>query len=140
MAEKRLGSLRLTLAYEGQDVRLISRDALNTKAPRSDELAAPRDQPGFWYELRDTEGRTLYRRIAHNPLQPAAEVRSDDPARPLAWQRRSESQGTFVLLVPKLDQAQHIVIFSSPLEPREAGKPATELARFDLGKGKESVR
>jgi len=140
MAKRDVRSMRLVFSYEGRDVNLVSRQSVEMKSPVSDELQTREGQPGFWYELRDGQGRTLYRRITQNPIRYSAEVRSDDRTRPLEWQRKSEAKGTFVLHVPELEQARFLLVFSSPLEPAESGKPATEFARFDLQKGKEPVR
>jgi len=140
MAKAGVGSLRLTLAYEGPEVRLVSRQFVETMALQSEEPQGPKPESGFWYELQDTNRRTLYWRIAQNPMQLAAEVRSDDAARPLAWQRKTEARGTFVLLVPRLEQAKYLVLFSSPLDPADASKPSTQLVRLDLSEGKESRR
>ena len=131
-------SLRLTFSYEGSDVRLVSRQSVEMVPPPSDHLRTLEGQTGFWYELRDAEGRTLYRRITETPVKFAAEVRSDDPRRPLTWEKVSRPQGHFVLLMPDLDQARTLVLFSSPLEPEAAAKPAKEIARFDLQQGPES--
>lgn len=139
MAKQNIGTLRLVFSYAGRDVNLVSRQGIDMKSLASDELRAPDDRAGFWYELRDERGTTLYRRIIQNPIQPAAEVLSDDRTRPLQWQRKSEVKGTFVLHVPDIKEARFLLMFSSPLEPAESGQRATELARFDL-RSKESLR
>ena len=124
-------SLRLTFSYEGSDVRLVSKQNIEMLSPPSDPIRAQEEQAGFWYELRDAEGRTLYRRVIQNPIKFAFEVRSD-PERPLAWQKMSEPRGDFVLLMPELEQGKTLVLFSSPLEPEGDLGPAKELTRFNL--------
>jgi hypothetical protein len=130
-------TLRLTFSYEGSDLRLISRQRVEMMSPPSDPVQAQKEQTGFWYEVRDAEGRTLYRRVIQNPIKFAAEVRSDDPERPLAWQEVSEPRGNFILLMPDLDRAHMLVLFSSPMEPGAALGPAKEIAHFDLAQGPE---
>lgn len=125
-------TLRLTFSYEGSDVRLVSLQSVEMVPLPSDPVYAQEPRTGFWYEVRDTKGRTLYRRATQNPIKFAAEVRSDDPERPLMWQKVSEPKGSFVLLMPDLKEAQTLVLFSSPLDPEKAAGLANEIARFDL--------
>lgn len=124
-------SIRLTFSYEGSDVRMVSKQSVEMVAPPSDPILAQENKSGFWYELRDAEGKTIYRRVIQNPIKFAFEVRSD-PERPLAWQTVSQPRGSFVLLLPELEQAKTLVLFSSPLEPKRAFEPAKELTRFSL--------
>lgn len=124
-------AMRLTFSYEGSNVRLASMQRIEMLAPRSDPIRTQEGHAGFWYELRDAEGRTLYRRVIQNPIKFAFEVRSD-PERPLAWQKVSEPRGNFVLLMPDIEQAKMVVLFSSPLEPEGVPGPAKELTRFNL--------
>lgn len=133
-------ALRLTFSYEDSNVRLASIQKVEMLAPPSDPIRAQDGQEaGFWYELRDGEGRTLYRRVIQNPIKFAFEVRSD-PERPLAWQKVSGPRGEFVLLMPELEKAKTLVLFSSPLEPEGALGPAKELTRFNLEQGSENKR
>jgi hypothetical protein len=140
MTDKKIGltqdrALRLTFSYVGSDVYLMSRQSVKMMLPPSDPLSYPREQSGFWFEVKDVNGRTLYRRIMQNPIKYAVEIRTDDPERPLMWHEVSEPKGVFVLLVPELDNAHTIVLYSSPLEPEGIGKPATEINRFGLKQG-----
>jgi hypothetical protein len=124
-------SLRVTLSYEGSDVRVVTKQVVTMVPPPSEANRAEEGQSGFWYELRDGEGHKLYQRIIQNPIKFAFEVRSD-PDRPLSWQKVREPRGNFVLLMPALEYAKTLVLFSSPFEPEAATKPAKEIAHFDL--------
>ena len=128
-------TLRLTLSYEGSNVRLVSRQRVEMVSPQSDAAASRQGQPGFWYEVRDEKDRTLYRRVVQNPLRFAAEIRSDDPEWPLSWQEVRHPRGDFVLLMPDLDAAHALVLFSSPMERGAPPGPAEEIARIDLSQG-----
>ena len=128
-------TMRLTFSYEGTDLRLISQQSVRMVPPPSDSLRAEEEQTGFWYEVHDAGGSTLYRRVTQNPIKFAVEVRSDDPDRPLNWQQVDEPRGTFVLLIPDLDSALEVVLFGDPLEPDAPSGPAKEIARFDLKQG-----
>lgn len=125
-------SLRLTFSYEGSDVRLVSMKSIEMLSPPSDPIQTQEGQAGFWYELRDAEGLTLYRRVIQNPIKFASEVRSDNPKRPLEWRKVIEPRGDFVLIVPDLPQAKTVKLFSSPLEPEGTLMPASELTHFSL--------
>jgi hypothetical protein len=133
-------TLRLTFSYQGNQVQLISRQSVEMISPPSDPVVGEEGQTGFWYELRDSQDRILYRRAINNPIEFEVEVRTGDPERPLARERVTDPQGIFVLLMPDLAEARTLVIFSSPLEPEAAIAiaPARELTRFDLTQNPES--
>ncbi len=128
-------TLRLTFSYEGSNVRLVSRQSVEMIPPQGDAAATRQGQAGFWYEVRDEKDNTLFRRIVQNPIRFAAEIRSEDPERPLSWQDVSEPRGEFVLLMPDLDTARVLVLFGSPMERGAPLGPAKEIARFDLSQG-----
>lgn len=131
-------SLRLTFAYLGSDIRLESVKSIAMIAPPSDDPKRSKDESGFWYEVRDRDNRTLYRRITENPIKFAVEIRSDDTDAPFKWEEIKEPAGSFTLLVPDISNAQSIVLFSSPFDLKKRRETAQEIARFDLGnvKGK----
>jgi hypothetical protein len=124
-------SRRLIFSYKNNDILLLKIQTINIIAPPSDPLDYPSNQTGFWYELKDLEGRTLYRRIIENPLNPYHEVFSNDPYNSIIRQRVSEPEGTFVLLVPDIPEAHSILLFGpSDIESTYIG--AKELGRFDV--------
>lgn len=127
-------TLRLVFEYEGDHVRLISRDRVEMVTPPSDPIRGPEAASGFMAELRDADERGVYRKVMRNPMLRAVEVRSDDPERPLEWQEMREPSGTFVMMMPDFDDAASLVFLSSPPEfgADAAMAPMTELARFDL--------
>lgn len=126
----RFRSLRIGFSYEGTELRLVSRDDVDVKATPSDAIDYPKGQSGFWIELQDQEGRTLYRRVMQNPIRFAAEFPTGDPDTPLCCESIDEPRGTFSLLLPILEKAHTLVLFSSPHDPDTA--PATEIGRFGL--------
>lgn len=130
--EAKQQALRLTLSYEGTAIRLDAIDRLESVSLPSDPLRDVENRVGFWYEVLDQQGRALYRRVIESPIRFSAEVRSDEPGRPLTRQPVQNPQGVFVLQVPYFEQAQALVLFSSPSEPSRVSEAAREIARFDL--------
>lgn len=134
-SDKGGGSLRIFFEYEGNNVNMVKMERVAATPPPADPDPVKEGEAGFWYELQDAEGKTLYRRVTQNPIKFAFEVTTGEPDRPLAWKQASEVRGSFPLLVPDLEQATTMVLFSSPLEPARAGEPAKELSRFSLKEG-----
>ncbi len=121
---------RVTIAYRGQELRIQSRETLRMRTPPSNPLQVAEKQTGFWFQVEDTSGRVLYRRIMHSPIRVDIETPSGDPERPLKRVPVKQEEGMFFLLVPLLPEARIVSIFSSPLEPEKAGEPAVEIFRF----------
>ena len=69
-------ALRLTFAYEGEEVRLQNRRPVEMIAPPGDELSG--SEQGFWIEVRDEKDDTLHRLVMQDPLSRDVEVFSPD--------------------------------------------------------------
>lgn len=127
--ESPLRTLRVTFAYDGTTVRVVSRQAVDMRPTSSDPVYDYQGRSGTWFEVRDTTGRVLYRRMVQDLMPVDMEAPSGDPERPFT-RVKAERRGAFVLTMPNLSRAQSIVLFASPDEdPR---KPAREIGRFDL--------
>jgi hypothetical protein len=129
--ESSLRTLRVTFSYEGNQVRMVSRQAVDMRPEPSDPVYDYRGQSGAWFEVRDATGRVLYRRVIRNPMPVDMEAPSGDPERPFTRVRPPERRGTFVLTMPNLSRAQSIVLYTSPDDDPQ--KPAREIGRFELG-------
>jgi hypothetical protein len=127
------GAVRLTFLYKGDSLDLIKQQSLEMIAPPSDALEDQKEASGFWVEITDREKNVLYRRVTQNPIRHYAEIRSDDPDRPLTMQEVRDPSGTFTILIPEIAQAAEIALFSSPFEEKKRLLPAVEIARFELG-------
>ena len=125
-------TLRLTFSYEGSTVRLVSSQSIEMKPPPAELEPIKKDQAGFYYELVDTHGRPLYQHVIHNPIRLEEEIFSSEPNAPILTQKVEDPRGIFELLVPDAPDAHSVILFSSPLDPAESGRPAAELARFQL--------
>ncbi len=75
--EKPSKAIRMIVAFEGEQVHLVSQQSVEMVLPASDQVEDFKGQKGFWYELRDARDRPLYRRVMHNPMQQDVEVFSD---------------------------------------------------------------
>lgn len=135
-------AVRLTFGYESNDVRLVTRQSVKMVVPPTDALSGYEGQQGFWVEVRNEGNETLYRRVMHDPLRQDVEIFSPDPRESVARTPLEKPSGIFVVLIPDLDEADHVALLSSaaPSAPRVAPEgaaldpmgPATELARFSL--------
>ena len=123
---------RLTFSYKGDKIKLLTTQTLRMKPLISPNLKNKKAISGFWYELRDIKGRTLFKHIEYNPIQYEVEVRSDDANRPFTRIKVKNPSGIFTLLIPYFREATEVALFSSP--PETMGEPAREIGRFPMHK------
>ena len=128
-------ALRLTFSYSPKGIQLEEIQELEgMPSPPTDPIQHD-PETGFWYELRDASNDILYRHVIENPMRDHAEVYSE--GMPIERQTVKDHAGSFALLVPSLEGATTIVLFSSPLDAATVSVPAEEIARFSLaGQGK----
>jgi len=81
------GAVRLIFEYDGENVRLVSRQHVDMAPPPSDALDGFAGQKGFWAELRGADGGLLYRQVMHDPIRRDVEVFSDDPLQTISGLR-----------------------------------------------------
>jgi hypothetical protein len=141
-------ALRLTFAYSGDSIRLVASRAVNMRVPPSDPVDGYQGQAGFWVELRDSTGTTIYRRIMHDPIPSYHEVHSPRGA-PQAHTPVRNREGAFEIVLPAPPPGSRIVFFGTPQPPsapigefaqetertegpRIGTGPATEIVSFDL--------
>jgi hypothetical protein len=141
------GAVRLTFSYDQDDVQLTDSSPVDMVVPPSDPLSGYEGQTGFWVELRDSDDRTVYRRILHDPMPSYVEVHSPS-GRPLRA-AVAERRGIFDTVIPALSAGGTAVLFGAPqpdpvpigdfrqeqaraATPRVPTQPATEIARFRL--------
>lgn len=130
-------ALRAIFEYKGREVRLASVQSLEMIAPPPQAIFPRSDERGTWFELRDREGQTLYRRVIDNPIREDIEVLTDDPSHPLSRVTSEQPEGIFYILAPDIPQARELVIMTeAPRRPQEGGLEAAleqTAYRFDLG-------
>lgn len=140
-------AIRLTIAYDGDRMELVSRQSVAMRVPPSDpvggmaETAETAEMAGFWVDLKDAEDRTLFRRVMHEPIRRDVEVFSPDPRQTIQrapMPEGAEPRGVFSVVLPEMEAAEAVSLIGPPLGPavRELGveraEPSREIARFAL--------
>lgn len=140
-------TLRVTFAYSDDSIRLVASRAVDMRIPPSDPVDGYQGQAGFWVELRDSTGKTIYRRVLHDPIPTYHEVHSP-PGTPPTHTPVGNRQGTFDVILPTPPPGSLIALFGTPQPPstpigefsqeraraegpRTGTGPAREIARFD---------
>jgi hypothetical protein len=125
-------AMRLTFRFEGDDVVLVRQVDVDALPPPTEqtERRGESELAGFWFELQDGAGRTVYRRTTEHPIRTRAEVPRGDGS--FVNQASIARSGSFSLLVPQVPDAREVVLFSSPLDAPDRPMPARELARTAL--------
>jgi hypothetical protein len=125
---------RLIFEYEGDDVRLVSTQAVDMVVPPGESLAGDEAPPGVLAEVRQADGTTLYRQAVGHLLRSDVEVFSDDPTRSIARAPVDRPSGTFALLIPEDEAADHLAIVANA--PETGARMRTrELVRVPLAPG-----
>ena len=135
-------AVRLTIAYNGDQMELVSQQSVAMQAPPSDPIEDVAARAGFMFDLKDEQDQTLYRRIMHDPIQRDVEVFSPDPRQTVQRAPVAEPQGVFSVVLPEMEAAQAVSLIGPPppSAEREFGiagteaiqEPAREIARFEL--------
>ena len=145
-------AVRLTFTYEGEEVRLVSRQPVEMIVPPTDKLSGYEGEQGFWVEVRTSQDETLHRRVMEDPLRQDVEVFSPDPEQSVSRRPVEKPSGSFSMVVPDFDEADHVALMSSGapsaaargVSPEEAARApsgsATEFARFSLRSDSEEVQ
>jgi hypothetical protein len=142
-SSRRPSAVRLIFSYEGNDIKLESRQRVNMVTPPGEPPeSGPQEQSGFLVEVRDRAGRALRRQFLHDPIRYDAEVFSDDPEQSVARIPVERPSGVFVVVVPEMEDADYVALIGTPPEQRAARGAAREIARFSLaeapgGRGEE---
>jgi hypothetical protein len=107
-------SVRLIFSYDGDDIRLESRQPVEMLAPPSDPVEGYANQTGFWTEVRDARGSVLHRQVLHDPVRRDAEVFSPDPEHSIARVPIERPHGVFWVVVPLAPGADHVALMGLP--------------------------
>ena len=125
-------AIRLTIAFIGDNLQLLQQQRVAMTLPPSDPVDGFAGQKGFWYELKDLQDRTLYRRVMHNPMRQDVEAHTDQLIDKPSRREVAQRSGVFVVLVPALETGASVVLSSSPHKIVLSHQPAKEFARISL--------
>ena len=125
-------SVRLIFSYDGDAVRLESRQPVEMVVPPSDPVEDFETPPGFWTEVRDGEGSVLHQQVMRDPIRRDVEVFSPDPERSIARVPIERPHGAFAVLVPLVPGADHVALMRVPAAGTAAFAPTVELHRVSL--------
>lgn len=123
---------RLTFAYEGDQAHLVSEQRINMILPPTQPLDRLEQQAGFTVILRNERGEPVYGRTIPNPFKFDVEVFDKDPKRSIRREANPHPKGTFVVLVPALENARRLEFFGHPLKPKAQIESPRRLSSFVL--------
>ena len=127
------GAVRLIFSYDGNEIKLESRQRVDMVVPPGEPIEAGREeQSGFWVEVRSKADEPLRRQLLHDPIPRDAEVFSDDPTQSVARVPVDRPSGVFSVLVPEIEEAEYVALIGTPPDQRAQLGPAREIARFSL--------
>lgn len=115
-------ALRLVFEQRGTEMKLVSSQRLNMVVPPPQALLVKRDTRGSWLELRDREGRPVYRRTIDNPYQ-GVEVVADGPKDSLRRIEDDKATRAFFVIVPDIAEARNFVVHA---QTRQTGREAAD--------------
>ena len=126
-------SLRLTFAYRGRDVRLVSALRIAMIAPPPVTPAPVQGQSGYWCELRGATGDLLFHRAFSSLVRTDVEVFADDAGQSMRRVPVLAPEGQFDVLVPDLPEARTLFLFGTPAGAATESAPSHELFRANVG-------
>lgn len=130
MKENNSFSVRFTLLLSGGKLQLVKKQRI-AMIPTPDERCIDQTNgSGSWIELRQSDGKTLYRRVINDPLDEHVEVQTGASEAPFTWKKTSEMERTIIILVPELSESDHLVVLSNKSGKKDSWP--VEIARFQV--------
>jgi len=125
-------SLRLTFAYSDDTITLARTERVAMIAPAAATPPAASDRTGYWFELRDKDGKLLYYRPLHDPMRESLEVFGDEPGQPIYRVANPKRKGEFDVLLPDLAEGAQFSLHGPKPKARKPHGPSAELLRYGL--------
>ena len=130
-------AVRLTFAYEGDQVSLVDQRAVDVIVPPSDARPPAQGAGGLWMEVRGDQEEVLHLRVIPDPWRQDVEIFSPEPSQTIRRVPVDRPSGTFSVLLPAPEEADHVVVLGTPTPGiptiravKEEGP--VELARFPI--------
>ena len=101
---------RLTFTYTGDEITLVAQQRLAMVAPPDDSALTLDARAGTWIEVRDANGRGLYRQVLTDPISAGYEATPRTPDEVGIHVVPGEPTGAFTVVVPDLPDAQDVVL------------------------------
>lgn len=122
----------LVFQYDADSVRLVERKRIEMLAPPDDSALTQQGRAGHWIELRDANGKALYRQVLTQPFFVSAEVHTPHRGATPSHVPVETPEGTFQVVVPDLPEAVDVVFFGlgTPGEQKERAFPTTTTRDF----------
>lgn len=106
---------RLVFRYGPDGVSLAACTRVAMIAPPDDSALTAGGRAGSWVELRDADGKGLYRQVIADPLATGREAHHEDPEVASYHVSAAEPRsGAFSVVVPDLPAAQDVVLLRLP--------------------------
>jgi hypothetical protein len=131
-------AIRLTFSYEGNNIKLISRQNIEKVLHSPVQNYIQENHTGSWYELSDDQQRLLHRQIIDNPIKVDVEVFSDNTTESISRHRLSDIRGAFSIVIPDIPDGKNFDLFSSPVISegmRGLQEPPTKIFHVNLKEG-----
>ena len=122
-------ALRVTFSYRGRDIAVAGTRKVRMIVPRPVSPPPEKGQSGYWAEVRAADGKLLFHCVLNNPVRVDVEVFSHGEGQSITRVPVAEPRGEFEVLLPDLPEAESVVIYGPPAEPRLQAAPARELVR-----------
>jgi hypothetical protein len=128
--EKSGFSSRFVISCTGKSAALISAKRIQAISPPSDDITEVDGRNGSWIELRNSDGKILYRRILHVFFDDSVEIMTGRSGEALSWLEAIGIKKSIVIMVPEMPEADHMAIMSG--DPAGKDEKAVEIARFSV--------
>jgi hypothetical protein len=131
MASNPPQALRLTLTYEGAQIRITGSERIAMIVPAQVTAEPQPGQTGYWIEVHDDAGRIVYHRPLHQPVAIDAEAFSPDRAQSITRVPTTAREGRFTVLIPDIPDARTFELHG-PADPERPELAAGTLVRADV--------
>jgi hypothetical protein len=124
-----LNSVRFICSLSGGKLQLIKKQRVAIISPPGEILPDKTQSSGSWIELRQSDGKTLYRQIINDPLDENVEVLTGNEDQPFTWKKTKGKEKIIVLLAPEVPGAESLVVLKTGSEEKLT---PVEIARFPV--------
>ncbi len=133
----KVSSYRIILFFdENLKINEVIKISLNKVVKGNYIPKLPKNSNGHWVDICDKKDTVLFRILLHNPFMQAVEVIVDENEREskevLKWVKQEKRKGIISIVIPNLENAAFLKMYSDRSSPIDEFRKATEIANFDL--------